>query len=82
VGRAPRRQRFGPRVQEQHGSNRSLLAEQIGKAPCNSTITKEEFIKIVTWIDANAPYYGTYRGKNDLKDKDHPDFRAMPLVGK
>ena len=32
--------------------------------------------------DVAVPYYGTYRGKRNLQDKDHPDFRALPLVGK
>ena len=41
-----------------------------------------EFIKIVTWIDANAPYYGTRKGYRDPKDKDHPDFRIAPLIVK
>ncbi len=65
-----------------HGSHRSKLVDQIRKAPCKADITREEFIKIVTWIDANVPYYGTYRGKRNLKDKDHPDFRLLPLAGK
>ncbi len=43
-------------------------------------VSREEFIRIVTWIDANAPYYGTYQGKRDLKDKDDPEFRAQPLA--
>jgi len=65
-----------------HGSFPSKLSHQIRKAPCNETLTREEFIKIVTWIDANVPYYGTYRGKRNLQDKDHPEFRALPLVQK
>jgi len=65
-----------------HGSHRSKLVEQIRQAPCKANLTREEFIKIVTWIDANVPYYGTYRGKRNLQDKDHPDFRALPLAGK
>ncbi len=65
-----------------HGSHRSKLVEQIRRDPCKANLTREEFIKIVTWIDANVPYYGTYRGKRNLQDKDHPDFRALPLVGK
>ena len=65
-----------------HGSHRSKLVEQIRKDPCQADLTREEFIKIVTWIDANVPYYGTYRGKRSLQDKDHPDFRALPLAGK
>jgi hypothetical protein len=65
-----------------HGSHRSKLTGQIRQDPCKANLTREEFIKIVTWIDANVPYYGTYRGKRDLRDKDHPDFRALPLAGK
>ena len=65
-----------------HGSHRSKLVDQIHRAPCNANLTREEFIKIVTWIDANVPYYGTYRGKRNLQDKDHPEFRALPLAGK
>jgi hypothetical protein len=45
-------------------------------------LSREEQVKLVTWIDANAPYYGTYRGKRDTRDKDDPDFRALPLAGK
>jgi len=63
-----------------HFSHRSKLVEQIHKSPCKGNLTPEEIIRIVTWIDANAPYYGTYRGKRELKDKDAPDFRALPLV--
>jgi len=64
------------------GSHRSKMVERIQKAPCKSNITREEFIRIVTWIDANAPFYGTHRGKKNLKWKDDPDFRPMPLAGK
>jgi len=64
------------------GSHRSKLIERIRKAPCKSNITREDFIRIVTWIDANAPYYGTHRGKKNLKWKDETDFRPLPLAGK
>ena len=62
------------------GSHRSKMVEQIRKAPCKSKLTREEFIKIVTWIDANAPFYGTHRGRKNIKWKDHPDFRPLPLA--
>jgi hypothetical protein len=65
-----------------HGSLVSKLTDQIRQDPCKANLTREEFIKIATWIDANVPYYGTYRGKIYPQDKDHPDFRALPLVGK
>ncbi|MCX6873217.1 MAG: hypothetical protein NTW21_05330 [Verrucomicrobia bacterium] len=65
-----------------HGSHRSKLTAQMLQDPCKADLTREEFIKIVTWIDANVPYYGTYRGMRSLADKDDPNFRALPLVGK
>jgi len=64
------------------GSHRSKLVERIRKDPCKANLTREEFIRIVTWIDANAPYYGTHEGKKNLKWKDEPDFRPLPLAGK
>jgi hypothetical protein len=63
------------------GSHRSKMVERIRKAPCKSKITREDFIKIVTWIDANAPYYGTHRGKKNLRWKAEADFRPLPLAG-
>jgi len=64
------------------GSHRSRLVERIRKAPCKADLTREEFIKIVTWIDSNAPYYGTHRGKKNIKWKDDPDFRPLPAAGR
>ena len=64
------------------GSHRSKLVERIRKDPCKANLTREEFIRIVTWIDANVPYYGTHRGKKNLKWKDEPDFRPLPLAVK
>jgi len=63
------------------GSHRSKLVERIQKAPCKANITREEFIRIVTWIDANAPFYGTHQGKKNSRWKDDPDFRPLPLAG-
>ena len=65
-----------------HGSYSSKMVGQIRNKHGKANLTREEFIKIVTWIDANVPYYGTYRGKKYPRDKDHPDFRALPLVRK
>jgi len=61
-----------------YGSHKSILVDRIRMAPCKSTVTREEFIRIVTWIDANAPYYGTHRGKKNIKWKDDPEFRPLP----
>ena len=37
-------------------------------------------IRIVTWIDANAPFYGTHRGKNNLRWQNEPDFRPSSVA--
>jgi hypothetical protein len=76
------RANFRPVPPLTHGSHRSSLVGQIRKDPCKGKLTQAEFVKIITWIDANAPYYGTYRGKKELKYKDDPEFRLPPLQGK
>jgi hypothetical protein len=35
-------------------------------------------IKLTTWVDANAQYYGSWYGRRSLEYKDHPDFRQVP----
>jgi hypothetical protein len=73
---------FRPKPPLSFGSHLSKLAARMRTAPCKGKITQGEFVKIVTWIDANSPYYGTYRGRRGIQDKDHPDFRLPPLAGK
>jgi len=73
---------FRPAPPLSFGSHLSKLAAKMRSAPCKAKITQGEFVRVVTWIDANAPYYGTYRGRRNLVDKDHPDFRPVPLAQK
>jgi hypothetical protein len=37
----------------------------------------EDFVKLTTWVDANAQYYGTYYGRQNIEFADHPDFRPL-----
>ena len=37
-----------------------------------------DFVKLTTWVDANAQYFGTYYGRKNLRFKDHPNFRPVP----
>jgi len=62
------------------GSHVSKMVETIRRkeSPCNVDMTQAEFVRLVTWIDANAPYYGLYEGKRNLKWKDSPGFRPLP----
>jgi len=75
------RSQYRPQPPLTYGSHLSKIVERIRAGdPCKANLSREEFIRLVTWIDANAPYYGTYRGKRDLKHKDDPNFRPLPLV--
>jgi len=53
---------FRPQPPLNFGSHLSKLVSQIQKDPCKGNLTEEEFIKIVTWVDANCPYLGYYGG--------------------
>jgi hypothetical protein len=63
-----------------HGSRASKLPIMLMEGHAEVKISREEMIKFVTWIDANVPYYGTYRGKREIEDKDLPNYRALPLA--
>ncbi len=72
---------FRPLPPLSYGSHLSKLTPRLTPGTsCQAELSREEFVRVVTWIDANTPYYGTYEGKRDLKDRDDPDFRTLPLV--
>jgi len=48
------------------------------KAHKDIRLTREELLKISNWVDTNAQYYGSYYGRRNLADKDHPNFRPAP----
>ncbi|MCY2995572.1 MAG: discoidin domain-containing protein [Planctomycetota bacterium] len=60
------------------GSHRSKMIDRIRSGQCPVQLSQAEFIRLVTWIDANAPYYGVYEGKKNLRWKDDPEFRPNP----
>jgi hypothetical protein len=62
------------------GSHRSRLVELIREGHEDVRLSREEFIRLVTWVDANAPYYGSYYGRRNLKHRSHPDFRPLPVI--
>ncbi|MBT3200238.1 MAG: hypothetical protein HN350_10000 [Phycisphaerales bacterium] len=76
------RSQYVPQPPLSYGSHLSRMVAKMQADPCKGKLSRHEFIRMVTWMDANAPYYGTYRGKRDIKDKDAPDFRPPPLYGK
>jgi hypothetical protein len=63
-----------------HGSHRSRLVEVLKADHYDVRLSKEEWIKLVTWIDCGAPYYGSYYGRRNLMYRGQPDFRPVPTV--
>ena len=41
-------------------------------------LSREEMIRLTTWVDANAQYYGTYYGRKNVEYEGHPNFRPVP----
>jgi hypothetical protein len=46
--------------------------------PHGGKLSKEEMIQVVTWVDSNAQYYGSYYGKHHIAHQDKPGFRTVP----
>ncbi|MHC4638350.1 MAG: HzsA-related protein [Planctomycetota bacterium] len=57
------------------GSHNSKLITKIRAGHKGVKLSREEFIRLVTWVDASAQYYGSYYGRRNIKHKDHPNFR-------
>jgi len=60
------------------GSHASKFITKLCKGRKNVKLSQEEMIKLTTWVDANAQYYGSWYGRRSLEYKDHPDFRQVP----
>ncbi len=43
-------------------------------------LSREEFIRLATWVDANAPYYGSSFGRRNLAHRQRPEFRPVPTL--
>jgi hypothetical protein len=63
-----------------HGSHRSRLVEILNAGHYDVELSGEEWIKLVTWIDCGAPYYGSYYGRRNLMYRGQPDFRPVPTL--
>jgi hypothetical protein len=62
------------------GSHSSRLIDIVRRGcPGNEdNLSSEEMIKLVTWVDSNGQYYGSYYGRRNLRYKNHPNFRPVP----
>ena len=46
----------------------------------DAKLTREEFVRLTTWVHANAPYYGSYFGRRNLAYRGRTDFRPVPTL--
>jgi len=63
-----------------HGSHRSKLVHVLKAGHYDAELSREEWIKLVTWIDCGAPYYGSYYGRRNLAYRGQVDFRPVPTL--
>ncbi|HEY3321962.1 MAG TPA: hypothetical protein VGP72_15960 [Planctomycetota bacterium] len=63
-----------------YGSHKSKLVQVLLKGHYECKLPKEDFARLVTWIDSGAQYYGSYFGRRNLKSKGQPDFRPLPTI--
>ena len=63
-----------------YGSHQSKLISVLRAGHYDVQLSHEEFIRLVTWVDANAPYYGSYFGRRNIAFRDRPDFRPVPTL--
>ena len=63
------------------GSHASKLIAAARGPHYDVKLSQGELVRLITWADANGPYYGTYFGRRNLNYKDHPNFRPVPTLG-
>ena len=62
------------------GSHLSKLIQVLRSEHYEVKLSKAEFVRLVTWVDLNLPYYGSYHGKRNIKYRGQPDFRPPPTL--
>ena len=60
------------------GAHASKLIRHLRKGHSKVKLSRAEMVRLITWVDANCQYYGTYYGRLNIRYRDHPDFRPTP----
>ncbi len=60
------------------GSHQSKLIQHLLAGHNDIELTQEEMVRLTTWVDSNAQYYGSYYGRRNTQYKDHPNYRPTP----
>ena len=53
-------------------------AQRLAKVHEKVTLAPEDMIRLTTWVDSNAQYYGSYWGRRHIGHRGHPNFRPVP----
>ncbi len=82
VGPQPRAQKTNvtPLPPKALGSHASKLITVLHQGHYDVNLSQAEWLRLITWVDANGPYYGSYFGRRHLKYRDLPDFRPTPTL--
>jgi hypothetical protein len=82
VGPQPRAQKTNvtPLPPKSLGSHASRLIQLIRAGHYDVALPRDQWVRLVTWVDANGPYYGSYFGRRHLKYQALPDFRPLPTL--
>ncbi|NQT51415.1 hypothetical protein HQ576_05160, partial [bacterium] len=62
------------------GSAASKLITILRKGHYKAALSQAEWLRLITWVDANGPYYGSYFGRRNAMYRTHPDFRPTPTL--
>ena len=65
-------------VQLAGDASRIARLQKLVETHKNVHLQPEEALKISNGFDTNAQDYGSYFGRRNFRDKDHPDFRPVP----
>lgn len=82
VGPQPRAQKTNvtPLPPKSLGSHASRLVQLLRAGHYDVSLPRDQWVRLVTWVDANGPYYGSYFGRRHLKYQGLPDFRPFPVL--
>jgi hypothetical protein len=62
------------------GSHASRLISVLRQGHHDVQLTPAESLRLLTWVDANGPYYGTYFGRRNLAYQGLADFRPLATL--
>jgi hypothetical protein len=62
------------------GSHASPLITVLRKGHYDVQLSTAEWVRLITWVDTNGPFYGSYFGRRNLIYQHLPDFRPLPTL--